>query len=156
MVILYIYGGISGGGCMDEGFHYMVPQGLKIFFFCFFFLEGSSLVEGGGAGENVKAWSGKKAERHDLRERKLSGSAPVPAGRVQKVSILRKKLKLSDSQTGVNCYGHGRFHRITILWRTSDSLLLMKIWCMVYHDSDWSGCIHSTTVKLCSLASSSE
>lgn len=54
MVILYIYGGISGGGCMDEGFHYMVPKGLKIFFFLFF-LEGSSLVEGGGAGENVKA-----------------------------------------------------------------------------------------------------
>lgn len=55
MVILYIYGGISGGGCMDEGFHYMVPKGLKIFFFLFFFLERSSLVEGGGAGENVKA-----------------------------------------------------------------------------------------------------
>lgn len=56
MVILYIYGGISGGGCMDEGFHYMVPKDLKIFFFLFFFfLEGSSLVEGGGAGENVKA-----------------------------------------------------------------------------------------------------
>lgn len=55
MVILYIYGGISGGGCMDEHFHYMVPKCLKIFFFLFFFLEGSSLVEGGGAGENVKA-----------------------------------------------------------------------------------------------------
>lgn len=54
MVILYIYGGISGGGCMDKGFHYMVPKGLKFFLF-FFFLEGSSLVEGGGAGENVKA-----------------------------------------------------------------------------------------------------
>lgn len=54
MVILYIYGGISGGGCMDEGFHFMVPKGLKLFIFCFF-LEGSSLVEGGGAGENVKA-----------------------------------------------------------------------------------------------------
>lgn len=39
---------------MDEGFHYMVPKGLKIFFFSVF-LEGSSLVEGGGAGENVKA-----------------------------------------------------------------------------------------------------
>lgn len=51
---LVYLGGISGGGCMDEGFHFMVPKGLKIFF-SVFFLEGSSLVEGGGAGENVKA-----------------------------------------------------------------------------------------------------
>lgn len=39
---------------MDKGFHYMVPKGLKKFFLIFF-LEGSSFVEGGGAGENVKA-----------------------------------------------------------------------------------------------------
>lgn len=121
MVILYIYGGV-----WMKAFIIWFQKVWRYFFFCFFFLEGSSLVEGGGAGENVKAWSGKKAERHDLREWKLSGSAPVPAGRVQKVSILRKKLKLSDSQTGVNCYGHGRFHCITILWRTSDSLILWK------------------------------
>lgn len=62
--------------------------GFKLF--CLFVVEGSSLVEGSGAGENVKAWSGKKAERHDLRERKLSGSTTVPAGRVQKVSTLRE------------------------------------------------------------------
>lgn len=33
----------------------MVPKCLKISFFFLFFLEGSSLVERGGAGENVKA-----------------------------------------------------------------------------------------------------
>lgn len=52
---LVYLGGISGGGCMDECFRYMVPKGLKIFFFSVFFLERSSLVERGGAGENVKA-----------------------------------------------------------------------------------------------------
>lgn len=40
---------------MDEGFHYGSKMFENIFFFSFFFLEGSSLVERGGAGENVKA-----------------------------------------------------------------------------------------------------
>lgn len=120
----------------------------KYLFFFFFFLEGSSLVERGGAGENVKAWSGKKAERHDLREWKLSGSAPVPAGRVQKVSILRKtSSEAKNSQTlrqGLIVMGMGDF----TAQLSYENLL-------VYQDSDWSGCIHRV-LKLCSLTSSSE
>lgn len=30
---------------MDEGFHYMVPKGLKIFFFCFFFQKEAPLLK---------------------------------------------------------------------------------------------------------------
>lgn len=146
-VILYILGR-SGGGCMDEGFHYVSKMFENIYFFFIFFLEGSSLVERGGAGENVKAWSGKKAERHDLREWKLSGSAPVPAGRVQKVSILRKtSSEAKNSQTlrqGLIVMGMGDF----TAQLSYENLL-------VYQDSDWSGCIHRV-LKLCSLTSSSE
>lgn len=40
---------------MDEGFHYVSKMFENIYFFFIFFLEGSSLVERGGAGENVKA-----------------------------------------------------------------------------------------------------
>lgn len=65
---------------MDEGFYYMVLKGLKIFFFCFFFLEGSFFVEGGGVGENVKVWSGKKVERYDFWEWKLLGLVLVFVG----------------------------------------------------------------------------
>lgn len=142
-----IFWGEVGEGLWTKAF-IMVPKCLKISFFFLFFLEGSSLVERGGAGENVKAWSGKKAERHDLREWKLSGSAPVPAGRVQKVSILRKtSSEAKNSQTlrqGLIVMGMGDF----TAQLSYENLL-------VYQDSDWSGCIHRV-LKLCSLTSSSE
>lgn len=50
-----------------------------IFFFCFF-LEWSFFVEGGGVGENVKVWSGKKVERYDFWEWKLLGLVLVFVG----------------------------------------------------------------------------